>query len=625
VSRSRAAPGRPEWAAPLVVAGAVGLVFLRSVSLGFVEFDDQHLVLENPAFRGFGVRQLRWMLSTALLGHHVPVTWLSFAADYRIWGLRPEGYHLGNVVLHAMSAGLVVLLAMPLVARATGWPSGRSRLAAAVAGLLWGVHPLRVEAVSWIPGRRDVLSTTFLLLALGAYLRAREATAGRRVGWRAAATVAYALAVGAKEVVMVFPAALVLLEVYPLGGLPPDPLRWAGRPYRGVWTGLLPLLGVAGLGAAAGFWAAQHVPVRILRPDEWLGQLAVTVWFHVWKTVVPLGLSPLYEFPDRFDWAAAPLRGRALVAAGISLAVAAGGRRWPAGVVAWGWYLAFLAPVTATVHNGPQLTADRYGYVPTLGLFVLAGVGAVHAAARGSRPRLPAAGPVRRWPALLVGTAVAAAVLISAGLAWRQQGIWRDAGTLWAAAVRATPACVRCRVNHGNWLAARNRVDEALAEYGRALELAPDRVEVRTNIGLLLLRVGRAEEAIPEFEAVVAALPARVPVRVNLARALVAAGRRAEAVARLEEGEGYVPAGTLVDFYRELTRSQPDAPVPRLGLVQAYARAGDCARAREAHARLAELDPELARLVARRLPPVGCAGRPAGPGASARSGPRAGR
>src|SRR5581483_3568453 len=152
-----------------------------------------------------------------------------------------------------------------------------------------------------------------------------------------------------------------------------------------------------------------------------------------------------------------------------------------------------------------------------------------------------------------------------------------------------------------------NRVDEALAEYGRALELAPDRVEVRTNIGLLLLRVGRAEEAIPEFEAV------------------VAAGRRAEAVARLEEGEGYVPAGTLVDFYRELTRSQPDAPVPRLGLVQAYARVGDCARAREAHARLAELDPELARLVARRLPPVGCAGRPAGPGASARSGPRAGR
>ncbi len=626
MSRARAAPRWPEWAAALVVTGAVGLVFRRSVSLGFVEFDDQHLVLENPAIRGFGVRQLRWMVSTALLGHYVPVTWLSFAVDYRIWGLRPEGYHLGNVALHAVNAGLVVLLAAPLVARATGWSAGRCRLAAAVAGLLWGVHPLRVEAVSWIPGRRDVLSTTFLLLALGAYLRAREGPRGCTVGWRVAGTIAYALAVGAKEVVMVFPVALILLEVYPLGGLPPNPLRWASRSCRAVWAGLLPFLGVAGLGAAAGFWAAQHVPVRILHPDEWLGQLVETVWFHLWKTLLPLGLSPLYELPERFDWTAASLWGRAAVAAGLSLAVVAGGRRWPAGVVAGGWYLAFLAPVTATVHNGPQLTADRYGYVATLGLFVLAGVGAVHAATRGRGRRRPAAGdPVRRWPALLVGTAVAAALLAWAGLAWRQQGIWRDAGTLWAAAVQAAPACMRCHVNRGNWLAARNRVDEALAEYARALELAPDRVELRTNVGLLLLRVGRAEAAIPEFEAVVAALPARAPVRVNLARALVATGRRAEAVARLEEGEAYAPAGALVDYFRELTRSQPDAPVPRLGLVQAYARAGDYARAREAHARLAELDPELARLVARRLPPVGSAGRPPGPGASAGSGPRAGR
>ncbi len=604
---------RWSWLAPLGIAGAVAVVFARSIGHGLVFFDDDQLLVWVRAFRGTGPDQLRWMFSNAVLGHYVPVTWLSFAIDYRLWGVQPDGYHLTNVLLHAVNAALVAVVATRLVARATGWPAGRAWLAAGLAALSWALHPLRVEAVSWITGRRDVLAATFLLLALWMYLRAQDPATGGRWRWLGAATGMYALAIGAKEVVMVFPAALILLEVYPSRRLPPDPLRWTGRACRQVWRDLLPLFGVAALGAVAGYSAAHHVPVRVLGPGEWLGQLAVTVWFHVWKTVLPLGLSPLYELRDRLDWTA-PIWGRAVFGMAISGAAAGMWRHWPAGLVAWGWYLAFLAPVTAPLHNGPQLTADRYGYLPTLGLFVLAGAGAVQLLGSRREGRSRGRGP-GRWRALLVAAGAGAALVASAGLTWRQQAIWRDGGQLWAAALRATPTCAQCRVYRGNWLANDARYEEAIAEYRRALELDPQ-VQAREYMGLALVRLGRAQDALPQYEAALAASPARVSLRVGYARALVAAGRRAQAVALLEAAGAHGTAAALVDYFRALTDREPAAAVARLGLVQAYARVGDLTRARAAHARLAQLDPELARLAALRLPPGATTPVPAGPALS---------
>jgi tetratricopeptide (TPR) repeat protein len=256
--------------------------------------------------------------------------------------------------------------------------------------------------------------------------------------------------------------------------------------------------------------------------------------------------------------------------------------------VAWIWYLAFLAPVTAMAHAGPQLTADRYSYLPALSLSVLAGALVAAAAGVDRSGRTPTG---RGAGVALITIAVLAGL---AALSWQQQGAWRDKGTLWAHAVRVTPDCVRCHVNLGTWLAEQGELTEAIAHYDRALELDPRRVELHANAGLALVRLGRVDEAVSRFERALARHPDRVGVRVSLVTALVAADRLPEAVERLEEAARFSSPAALVDYFRQLTDAQPGAPVPRLGLLQAYASVGDRVRAREAHEALAKLHPALA-------------------------------
>ena len=197
------------------------------------------------------------MLSSTLLGHYVPVTWLSFALDYVLWGFRPFGFHLTNIVLHEITASLVCFLTTRLLARATAWPAATCAFGGVAAALPWGLHPLRVEAVSWATGRRDVLSAFLLCLALGAWLMAinREGSSRRR--WQSAAVAAYALALGAKSVVMMTPPAMVALDVYPLRRLPLDVRRWHAPTVRAVWLEKIPFAIMAVLAAATAI-AAFH-------------------------------------------------------------------------------------------------------------------------------------------------------------------------------------------------------------------------------------------------------------------------------------------------------------------------------------------------------------------------------
>jgi hypothetical protein len=565
------------------------LVFSRSLGHEFVAWDDEILLVDNPSFRSLGWAALRWMAGSTLLGHYVPVTWLSFAIDHAVWGLRPVGYHSTNVFLHAASAALVYGVAARLLGWARAWTDGARRLGAVTVALVWALHPLRVEAVSWVTGRRDVLSGFLFFLALTAYLEAASARGARRRGWLVAVAAMYGLALGSKAIVMTAPLALVALDVYPLRRLPPDVRGWGARGLRGVWLEKAPLVILAGMAAAA---SAVAVPrgagYQILGLTAWLGKLAASLATPLWKTVWPLSLSPLYELPRRIDLGVAEYWASGLLVAGISLAVLALRQRWPAGVVAWVWYLAFLAPVSVMAHAGPQITADRYSYLPILGPVMLFGaaVGAVAESARAAR--LPVA------VARSLGMGAVALIAVLAGVTWRQQGVWRDTGRLWAHAVAVTPHCVRCHVNLGNWLMAHDRLDEAVGHYERALSLDPARTGLRTNLGLALVRLGRPVEAIPHYEAVLARSPDAVAVRVSLATALVAAGRLPEAVARLEEAARFSSPAVLADYFRQVAAAQPAAPVPRLGLLQAYVRSGDRARAREAYETLAGLHPALA-------------------------------
>jgi tetratricopeptide (TPR) repeat protein len=326
----------------------------------------------------------------------------------------------------------------------------------------------------------------------------------------------------------------------------------------------------------------------LLGTERWLDKVLTSLGFHLERTIAPIGLSPLYELPRVSDLRAPRYWILALVVVAISAAALALRRRWPAGLVAWVWYLAFLAPVTAMAHVGPQITADRYSYLPVLGPLTLVGtgVGAVLVAARAGR--VPSA--------VVRGLAVGGVVVLVglAWLTWRQQGVWHDTGRLWAHAVTATPRCVRCHVSRANWLAEQGQPEAAIEHYERALELDPARIDLRTNVGLALMRLGRPADAIPHYEAALERVPDRVAARLSLATALVASGRLSEAVARLEEAARFAPPAALVDYFQRVTASQPAAPAAQLGLYQAYVHAGNSARAREAYEALARLHPALA-------------------------------
>lgn len=595
--RSGPRAARSAWVDVVAVAGVTVLVFLRSLGHEFVAWDDEALLVRNPAFRGLSGDHWRWLVGNTLLGHYVPVTWLSFALNHELGGLHPAGYHVTNVLLHAANAALVYVLAARLLGRATGWTDRACRVGAVVTALVWALHPLRVEAVSWVTGRPYVLSGFFFFLALLAYLQAASAQGARRAGWLVGTAAAYALALGSKAVVMTAPVALVALDVYPLRRLPTNIRGWAAPTLRGVWLEKVPLVVLAGLAAGALRIAAERGgDYHVLGMEAWLGKLSASLATPLWMTVWPLALSPLYELPSRIDLREAGYWADGLLVVGVSLAVLSLRRRWPAGVVAWLWYLALLAPVLAPAHTGLQITADRYSYLPTLGPLMLVGgaVGTVVAGARAAR--------LSQTVARTVGVGAVVILCVLAGLTWRQQAIWQDTGRLWTHAVSVTPDCFACQGNLGNWLMSRGQAAQALDHYEMARAIKPDQIDIHISLAHALMRLGRPAEAIPHYDAVLHQSPPRLSVRVDLSAALVATGRLSEAVGRLGDAARFSPPEALLDYFRQLTTTHPAAPIPRLGLLQAYVRVGDHTQARAAYEALAALHPALA--LASRAGPV---------------------
>ena len=590
--RAIAWPARPSRRTVALAGGVallVTLVFLPSLRNGFVDWDDTHLLVRNEAYRGLGLAELRWMATTTMLGHYVPLTWLSFAVDFLVWGAGPFGFHLTNVLLHGLNAGLVVLVGRWLLERATTLAPAALDAGAAAGGLAFGLHPLRAEAVSWVTGRRDLLAACWLLVALLGYLQAAGTPAGSGRRWRLFGSIgAYTLALLSKAIVMTAPVVLVVLDVYPLGRLPADPRRWAAPPFRRVWAEKIPFLALASGAAMVSRWAIRGRPVVTLDPPTWLGLVWTTLAMCLEKTVLPLGLSPLYELPGRLD----PWRGTTL-AAGllvtfVALTLVLLCRRWPAGLATAVAAAALLAPVCATVHVGMQLTADRYTYLPGVGLALLAGGGVGGLVAR------------RAWVAL---GAVALLLVAYGTLTVRQEMVWADPGRLWGQGVAATPECAACRVNLGNWLDGEGRSVDAIRQYTAALAVRPDWVELHTNVGMALDRLGRVEDAVSHYERFLTLRPDNLPVRVRLASALVRLDRRPEAVARLSEAVQADGAASLVEYFQGEVAAHPNAPVLRLGLTQAYLGAGDRARALAEVSELRRLDGPLATAVERGLSP----------------------
>ncbi len=603
---------RPAWrAAPLALALVTAVVFAPVLRAGFVDWDDPINFLENPYYRGLGWRQLRWMLTANVMGHWIPVTWLTLGADFAVWGMNPFGYHLTNLLLHSASAALFYFVSQRLLGLAMPAASpGILSLGAAVAALYFAVHPLRVESVAWITERRDLTSGLFFLLTILAYLKAHERPPAVRAVWRLAALGAAALALASKSIVMGLPLVLLILDAYPLGRLGPRVRDWSSAQAWPVWREKIPFALLA-VGTAAAAYLVQRSTGYLTPadPSGRIGVVAYNVWFHIWKTVAPLNLGPIYELPPRVN----PLELPYLLSAAGGLAITAAvwllRRRWPAGLAIWAFYLVMLAPVTGIVHTGNHLGADRNTYVPCMGFALLVGALAVTVVLAWRRG-------VLRAPIVAMALGVVAIWIGGLALTARVQSfVWHDSETLWRYAIEVDPGCAICHHNLGTSLGRRGAWAEAQALLERAIVLRPDASEFRGTYGILLIQMGRRPEGLAQLRYRLDHNPRDVNTRVNLGIALIEDGRPGEAIAEIGQALRVKPDSVtalnalgralLADgrveparaaFERALTINATD-PVAHLGLARAHLARGDRAAAREQIPILDRLDPQLARML----------------------------
>jgi tetratricopeptide (TPR) repeat protein len=479
---------------------------------GFAGLDVEEYLTENDLVRrGLSAEGVRWAFTTRHAANWHPVTWLSHMLDVELFGLAPGPHLLVSAALHAGTA--LLLLAVLLAMTGSLWPS-------AFVAATFALHPLHVESVAWVVERKDVLSALCWVLAMGAYL----GHARRR--WRLglpAAIAFHAAGLMAKPAGVTLPFALLLLDVWPLGRLFPAPraaaggVRWNQAPALLAEKAPLFLLSLASVFAT--LWAQSGLAVYRIPLGSRLAN-ALTSWLsYIIKAVWPASLAAFYPHPWSTGtgipaWKAALALLLIAAVTGGALLLA---RRAPFLAVGWLWFLGTLVPMLGFVQVGGQAMADRYTYIPLIGLAVaVAWTGAAIVRRR----------PALELPAGALGL-VALAALSAAARA--QVGTWRSTEAVFEHALAVTERNWMAHDIVGRTLQLRGKAAEALPHFEEALRISPRLPPTRYRLGLALLELGRPEEALAQLRETVRIAPSYSPARYTLGMLAAQTGRWEEA------------------------------------------------------------------------------------------------
>jgi tetratricopeptide (TPR) repeat protein len=607
-----AAPRGHLWLVPAVVV-VTFLAFAPAPHNQFVDWDDVDNFTGNPSYRGLGWTQLKWMWTSALLGHYVPVTWMSLGMDYLVWGMNPAGYHLTSLLLHCAGAAVFALVALRLLSApgvaADGEHALARPLAAAFAALLFAVHPLRAESVAWVTERRDVLSGLFFLLAIWAYLRDADVAPAAGSHWRMWYWVSlgcFVLALLAKAITVTLPLVLIVLDVYPLRQLGQPAGGWWSPAARRRWAEKVPFVLASAVVVAIAFRVAPSMMgMARIGVVERLAISAYGLVFHLWKTILPLGLAPFYALKTPVVPVSMPYLLCALVVGTITVLAVFWRRRWPALTAGWLVYVVTLLPVSGIFQNGPQITADRYSYLPSLAVAVIAAAGTL-VAWRAWRQRW------RRATFLVVPAVGALTLTILSALTWMQVGIWRDTERLWTYTVAVAPSS-EAYEHLGYLRRQQRRWDEMNDYYRRAAALRPDSIDVQVNWGIALVQAGRLGEAIEHFRDALRIEPGSATPHYHWGNALLSAGSSEEAIVHFREAVRADPAAAdaynnwgralaqqgkwqeAIAQYREALRIRPHS-VPHYNWGNAAFAAGALEEAIQHYREAIRIDPNAAEV-----------------------------
>ncbi len=491
------------------------VLFGRSIQFGFLDYDDPDYVTQNVHIQhGFNGPDVRRAFISGHAANWHPLTWLSHMLDWRLFGDQPHGHHATNVLLHSLNAVFVFLA----LRRLTGafWTS-------AFCAAIFAWHPLRVESVAWISERKDLLCGFFGLATIWAYAVYADRRRTHRGGWGfyGLALIAFALGLLSKAMLVTLPFVLVLLDFWPLRRTE------MGKSFRewisnstGFLLEKLPffVLAAGSCFATYHFQKAGGAVVSRLSLQSRFANAAVSVVLYLKMMIWPIGLAVGYPFPDQRAWS--------IVAAAvgfiflISAVTILQWRRRPWILIGWLWFSGMLVPVIGIVKVGMQGMADRYTYLPMLGV-ELAMLWSV-------RDLLPASWKKGMWScAILV-------LMACAGLTWNQLGIWQDQRSLYEHALAVTQDNFLAESYLGSYLANAGRLEEARGHLRRAVEIKPSYCDGRYKLGVILDRLGRADEAEAQYQQVLAMAPEYPHAHLGLAVILMHQDRAAEALPHLE-------------------------------------------------------------------------------------------
>lgn len=505
------------------------LAYLPTLQNGFVNFDDQQYVTRNPmVLPGLTWKGIWWAFGTGYASNWHPLTWLSHMLDCEVFRLNPAGHHLVNLLFHAANAGLLFMLWRRLLGSV--WP-------AAVTAALFAWHPLHVESVAWVAERKDVLSTFFALLALLRYVRWAGAPC-RRVGsgdyWLV--LVFFACGLMAKPMVVTLPLVMLLLDYWPLGRFANGGAVGGGVADGQCWPELRRLVVekwpfwvlsvAAGIVTVLAQRADALAPLTKYSMGLRIENMATAYALYLGKTFWPVHLAVFYPLMP-------PGVGEVTLAGAVLLAISVLAvwrmKAQPYLLFGWLWYLGTLAPVVGLLQVGDQAMADRYTYMPLIGLFIGAVLGLRDLA--------------RQFGWLERSLPAIATVVLVACLAGMEHQLrcWRNGETLFAHALAVTPNNATARLNLGEALQEEGKREEALAEYQRAVQLDPARFEAYNNIGRLLSDAGKPTEALEYCRTAVSLNPGLSASHIGLGVVWAELGRYEEALSE------FTQAGRLDD------------------------------------------------------------------------------
>ncbi len=549
------------WPAALSLVPLVALYYFPVSHNGFVNWDDVDCISGNSRLRAVSIQNLVWIFTTFHSGNWMPLTWLSWAINYQMGGVDPRGYHLTNVALHAFNTLLVFLLCLRILERALGQgAAGNSPKISALASawmtaLLFGLHPIHVESVAWATERKDLLYSFFYLSALLLYL-AKPGTPARRALGSAGCLALYALSLMSKPMAVTLPLVLLILDFWPLGRFPRERFRCFVEkiPYF-VLALAAGWMAVASHRDSLGSVGGSTQPVWILNAFR-------SIFFYLWKMALPLGLSPLYPFPRHPD-GLYQIENLMAVAGVVLVSLACYRFRIskPFLTAAWLYYLVSLAPVLGVLQNGYQAAADRYTYLPSLGLFFLFSTGAVSVLSKH-----------RYW---LGGFVIVLSALLGFGTL-NQIGVWKNSESLWERVVRLYPGDSAIAYTYlGGTYTEDKRWDEAMAAIQQALNIPPPLSPTYQALGRLLLYRGRVQEAVQSFNTAIQLDPNQPLPHESLWSVDERLGKHEEAISQIQEA----------------IRLDPENPEYQCNLGVSYSFLGEYPEAELAFQKACRLDP----------------------------------